>query len=124
MNCKFCQTPMIPIQDIPPDSDARVEHCVLWECHACPSTVKHYDNDEDWFSILTFFNGCWYEVMQMYTSPSSKEPPLLSIYKYTFYQDEYDQPNIKSVLALELNIDGQITPQNIDSKLATILTFS
>jgi len=115
---------MLPIQDIPPDSDARVDYGVLWECHNCPATVKQYDRDEDWFSITAFHNGHWYEVMQMYTSPESNDPPLLSIYKITLYQDEYEQPNIKSVLALELNIDGQITPQNINSKLATILTFS
>jgi hypothetical protein len=115
---------MLPIQDIPPDSDARVDYGVLWECHNCPATVKQYDRDEDWFSILTLYNGHWYEIMQMYTAADSKDPPLLSIYKITLYEDEYEQPNIKSVLALELNINGQITPQNINSKLSTILTFS
>ena len=124
MNCRFCEAPMLPIQDIPPDSDARVDYGVLWECHNCPHTVKQYDMDEDWFSIMVLYGGHWFEVMQMYTSWGSKEPPLLSIYKITIYKDEYEQSNIKSVLALELNIDAKITPENIKSKLATILTFS
>jgi hypothetical protein len=124
MNCRFCQTPMLPIQDIPPDSDALVDHYTLWECHCCPATVKQYDSDEDWFSLMTFHNGHWYEVMQMYTSIGSKEPPLLSIYKLTMYEDDFDRQNIKSSLILEINVDGQITPQNIKTKLATILTFS
>lgn len=124
MNCRFCNTPMLPIQDIPPDSDARVDYGVYWECHCCPNTVKQCDDGEDWFSIMAIHNGQWYEVMQMYINIGSKEPPLLAIYKLSIYEDEYDRPNIKSTFVLELNIDGQITPQNINTKLATILTFS
>lgn len=122
--CRFCQTPMLPIEDIPPESDMSVNHA-MWECHACPATVKQYTDDPSWFSILTFFNGHWYEVMQMYTPAEiHKEPPLLSIYKYIMYQNDSHNQSIKSEFVLELSIEGNITPQNINQKLATILTFS
>lgn len=60
----------------------------------------------------------------MYTGPDSKEPPLLSIYKLTMYEDDFDRHNIKSVLILEKDMDANLTPDNIKDKLATILTFS
>jgi hypothetical protein len=123
--CRFCGVDMLPMEDITPQSDIQVGFS-LWECHNCPSTVRQYTNDPDWYSILAFFNGSWYEVTQIYIeNPDiNKGPSLLAIYKYTIYMDENDKPNIKSDLALELNIDGKITPQNVKEKLATILTFS
>lgn len=124
-DCRFCGKPMLPITDIIPESDTSVEHS-MWECHNCPATVKQYDNDEDWFSILGFWNGHWYEVMQFYTlSPyDTTEPPLLSIYKYTTYRNENKQPCVRSEMVKEWNIDGKITPENIHQKLATLLVFS
>lgn len=115
---------MLPIVDIVPDSDTSVLFS-MWECHNCPSTVKQYADDDYWFSIITFYGGHWYEVMQMYVPPEEhKEPPLLSIYKYTVYKNSQNQPSVRSELAMEFSIDAQITPQNINQKLATILTFS
>lgn len=113
---------MLPIEDIPPDSDISVNHA-MWECHNCPATVKSYNDDEDWFSILSFFNGHWYEVMQFYTD-TGKEPPLLSIYKYTIIQTDKHNTQVQLILAKEFNLDGKITPQNIKEKLATLLVFS
>jgi len=107
------------------DADISVENS-MWECHMCPRTVKEFKDDPLWFSILSFFNGHWYEVMQMYicNDKECKDPPLTSIYKYTFYTDDSQRPCIKSDLVLELNEDPKITPQNVDEKLAVILTFS
>lgn len=123
--CRFCGKPMLPIVDIIPDSDTTVEHS-MWECHSCPATVRQYDGDQDWFSIFGFFNGSWYEVMQFYVlaPQDTKEPPLLSIYKLTPYRNENKQSSIKSEFVREWNIDGNITPENIQSKLATLLVFS
>lgn len=122
--CRFCKTPMLPIQDIPPDWETTIDH-VMWECHACPATVKQYTDDPSYFAIMTFYNGHWYEVMQMYVPEGAHtDPPLLSIYRYTYYVDEFKRNCIKTELALELSIEGNITPQNINQKLATILTFS
>lgn len=124
-NCRFCKKPMLPITDIIPDSDTSVDHS-MWECHFCPATVKEYGGDEDWFSILGFWNGNWYEVMQFYvlTDLDPKEPPLLSIYKLTTYDNDGKQPCVKSEFVKEWNIDGKITPENIQHKLATLLVFS
>lgn len=124
MNCRFCNVPMLPIEDIVPDSDQQFEHS-MWECHNCPATVKQYTSDPSWFSILAFYNGHWYEVMQMYVPEGNhKDPPLLSIYKYTIYLNDLGKPNIRSELAQEHSFDGRITPQNIKDKLATFLVFS
>ncbi len=124
MNCRFCKTPMLPLLDIPLDSDTTA-NWTLWECHACPHTVKSYEKEEDWYSILSFYNGHWYEVVVFYTD-TKQEPPFISIYKYTTYKGEKGDWVVKSELIKELDIDPstQITPQNIQSKLATILTFS
>ena len=121
--CRFCDTPMLPLEDIQPESDVSINHC-MWECHNCPSTVKSYSNDEDWFSILTFYKGHWYEVMQFYTEQDSKEPPLLTIYKLTVYQTDTHNTSILSEFITEFNVNGNITPQNIKEKLATLLVFS
>lgn len=114
---------MLPLEDISPESDVSITHC-MYECHACPSTVKYYSSDEDWFSILTFYNGHWHEVMQFYSKSDMTEPPLLSIYKYVIYKPDAYNTSIKSEFVMEFNFDGKITPQNIKEKLATFLTFS
>jgi hypothetical protein len=122
--CRFCQKPMLPAtNEFPGDMDIPVDHS-LWECHFCPRTVKEYEDDDLWFSIVGFYNGNWYEVMQMYVCGECKDPPLTSIYKYTLYEDDQERPCIKSVLAFEISEDAKITPQNVDSKLALLLTFS
>lgn len=123
MNCRFCQMPMLPVEEVMPDSDTEYKYST-WECHNCPATVRQRNEDLDWFAILAFYNGYWFEVMQMYTEPNSKDPPLLSIYKITQYiNDDYNNA-IKSEFVMELNVNGNITPQNIKDKLAVILTFS
>jgi hypothetical protein len=115
---------MLPVHDnFPGDMDVLVDHS-FWECHHCPRTVKEYDDDDCWFSILGFFNGAWYEVMQSYVCANCKEQPLTSVYKYSLYHDAQDKPNLKSVLVFELSEDLKVTPQNVDQKLATILIFS
>lgn len=109
------------------DADITVDKS-MWECHFCPRTVREYEDDDLWFSILSFFNGHWYEVMQSYVCKdpncTAPEPPLTSIYKYTFYEDSQERPCLKSELVFELSEDPKITPENIDSKLAILLTFS
>lgn len=123
-NCRFCGKPMLPIIDILPDSDSTVEHS-MWECHACPATVKEWEEPKYGFAILAFYNDHWYEVIQMYVPEGEHDdPPLTSIYKYTLYENEFEQPCVKSELALELSIDSKITPQNIQQKLAMLLVFS
>lgn len=127
-NCRFCNKPMLPINDgFMADIDISVEHS-MWECHFCPRTVKEYDDDDLWFSIVTFYNGHWYEVMQSYIcrdpNCSAPEPPLISIYKLTMYEDEQERPCLKSKLVFEISQDPKITPQNVDEKLAMLLTFS
>jgi hypothetical protein len=123
-NCRFCNKPMLPVIDIITESDSTVEHC-MWQCHACPATVTQ-SYDEDWFSLLAFWNGHWYEVMQFYVlrPDDTKELPLLSIYRYTTYLNDSDQPCLKSEFVKEWNMDGKITPENIQHKLATLLVFS
>lgn len=117
---------MIPATDaFMADADITIEHS-MWECHACPRTVREYADDDLWFSILSFYNGHWYEVMQMYicNDPKCKDPPLTSIYKYTFYEDAQGRPCLKSNLVFEISEDPKLTPQNVDEKLAFLLTFS
>lgn len=123
MNCRFCNVPMLPTEDIMPDSDTEYKYST-WECHNCPATVRQRNDHQDWYAILAFYNGHWFEVMQMYTEEGSKDPPLLSIYKLTQYiNDEYNDA-VKSEFVMELNVNGNITPQNVKDKLAVILTFS
>ena len=124
MNCRFCKTPMLPLLDIPVDNTIIAEGTV-WECHACPSTVKSYEKEEDFYSILSFYNGHWYEIAVFYTD-TNMEPPFISIFKYTEYKRKDGRSGIIIDLIKELDIDPstQITPQNVNSKLATILTFS
>lgn len=127
-DCRFCQKPMLPcINEFPADMDITVEY-THWECHYCPRTVKEYDDTDLWFCITSFYNGSWYEVMQSYICTDPKcipsDSPLTSIYKYTMYEDFQERPNIKSELVLELNEDIKVTPQNVDEKLALLLTFS
>ncbi len=123
-NCRFCNKPMLPKTDtFPADFDITVEHSI-WECHACPNTVKEYDDDDCWFSITAFFNGNWYEVMQSYVCSNCKEDPLLSVYKYTLYEDSTGNVNLKSEFVMELSQDAKITPQNVEQKLAMLLVFS
>ncbi len=123
INCRFCQVPMLPAEDIMPDSDTEYRFST-WECHNCPATVRQRSDDPDWFAILAFYNGHWFEVMQMYVKPDSKDPPLLSIYKLTQYINDNYNDAVKSEFVMELNVNGNITPQNIKDKLAVILTFS
>ena len=123
MKCMFCQAPMLPNEDVMPDSDTQYSHCT-WECHNCPATVRQRKDQQDWFAILAFYNGSWFEVMQMYTKEESKDPPLLSIYKLTQYINDVHEYAIKSEFVMELNVNGNITPQNIKDKLAVMLTFS
>lgn len=94
-----------------------------WLCYKCPNVVKQFSNKVDSFVIMTRLKDSWYEIEQMYTSPDSKEPPLLSISKY-FFIKEGEKLFTKLEFVLELNVDGRITPENIKDKLATILTFS
>ena len=123
MNCRFCNVPMLPTEDVMPDSDTEYRYST-WECHNCPATVRQRNDQQDWYAILAFYNGHWFEVMQMYTEKGSKEPPLLSIYKLTPYINDQYTDSVKSEFVLELNVNGNITPQNIKDKLAVILTFS
>lgn len=128
MNCRFCNKPMVPSTDgFMADADLTVEHSI-WECHFCPRTVKEYEDDDLWFSILGFYNGHWYEVMQSYicndANCKTKEPPLTSIYKYIFYEDSQKRPCIKTELVFEISQDPKLTPHNVDEKLALLLTFS
>ena len=129
MKCRFCEYPMLPISDINPDSDTQVDHN-WWECHHCPATVRQYGTDKDWFSILAFFHGHWYEVMQFYvldqleTQLTKREPPLVSVFKLTVYMDGNKKPCVKSEMVVEVNEDAKLTPQNIHQKLATLVVFS
>ena len=93
-----------------------------WLCYNCPNVVKQRNNIDS-FSIMTRLKDSWYEVEQMYTAPDATEPPLLSISKYVFVQED-ERFFAKSEFVLELNVDGRITPENVKDKLATILTFS
>lgn len=122
-NCRFCGKLMLPVESIFGESDMQVSHA-MWECHACPATVKQYPDDNCWFSIMAFYGGHWYEVMQMYVCADCKEEPLLSIFKYTMYFNENDEPQIKSEFVMEISEDGHITPENVHQKLATLLVFS
>lgn len=123
IKCRFCQAVMLPNESVMPDSDTEYRYCT-WDCHNCPSTVRQSADDKDWFAILTFYNGHWFEIMQMYTESGSKDPPLLSIYKLTPYTNDAGNISVKSEFVMELNVNGNITPQNIKDKLAVILTFS
>lgn len=114
---------MLPTEDVMPDSDTVYKYST-WECHNCPATVRQRPDETDWFSILAFYNGSWFEVMQMYTTANSKDPPLLSIYKLTQYINEDYEDAVKSQFVMELNVNGNINPDNIKEKLAVILTFS
>lgn len=122
-NCRFCGKPLLPVENIFGEADMQVSHA-MWECHNCPATVREYPDDECWFSILAFYGGHWYEVMQSYVCDDCKEEPLLSIYKYTLYLNDQHEPQIRSEMVFELSQDGHITPQNIQQKLATFLVFS
>lgn len=117
---------MIPVTNsFMAEADIEVDNC-MWECHLCPRTVRQYEDDDLWFSILSFYNGSWYEVMQMYicNEKECKEPPLTSIFKYIFYTDDKNKSCVRSPMVIELSEDPKITPQNVDEKLAIILTFS
>lgn len=125
-NCRFCNKPMIPATgSFMAEADITVEHS-MWECHFCPRTVREFEDDELWFSIMSFYNNHWYEVMIMYVCKDIKcsDPPLTSIYKYSFYEDVQERPCVKSELVFEISEDAKITPYNVDEKLAMLLTFS
>lgn len=127
-SCRFCQKPMLPAHGgFAADMDITIEY-VHWECHNCPRTVKEYDDADTWFSVMSFYNGNWYEVMQSYVCTDPKcipsDPPLTSIYKYTLYKDSNSRNCLKTELVFELSQDIKLTPQNIDDKLAMLLVFS
>lgn len=126
MKCRFCQGTMLPGDKEPLFMDDLVSTVKCWCCYSCPCLVRQPGTkyEPDWFALIVQYNGNWYEVEQMYTKPDSKEPPLFSVFKYVFYTNEFKEDKIKSEFVLEVNADVKATPQNIHSKLATILTFS
>lgn len=122
MNCRFCYGEMVAGNKTYPTLGKAFSEIKEWLCYNCPNAVRQFSNTDS-FTIMVRYNESWYEVEQMYTQENSKEPPLLSISKCVFYEEE-GKYLVKNEFVLELNVDGKITPQNIQDKIATILTFS
>jgi hypothetical protein len=94
-----------------------------WECLVCPHAVRQVQNYPDWYSLLVHHNDKWYELSQTYGSQTG---PLLTIYLISIEeQDDSDTTYwIQSEKILERKMDAGLTPQNVESKLPTILVFS
>lgn len=123
MKCIFCKTQMLPMRPISGDNRDSVVFST-WECLRCPNAVRQIQAYPEWFSLMTLYKDNWYELSQTFSSTGS---PRLVINRIVFSEDEEGGEQrifVHSERVLERRMDAGLTPQNVESKLPTILVFS
>lgn len=123
MKCRFCQKQTIPITGtIDMGYKTHLNLSTFWECLLCPHSVRQSPDDQNWYSIMYYYNENWYEISQ----ELSVDKPRFSIFhvNVTFGNSPDTYGLIDSKMILELNLDAGITPTNIESKFPTLMVFS
>jgi hypothetical protein len=120
MHCPFCKKVAYPVNS---DFNAPVSRNSQdkWMCFHCPNVVKFTTPDNN-YSILCFGNEHWYEVTWLRDSKKY----IIHQYITTLAVEEIFPTEYWSCyrkLVLKLDSEETITPENIKSKLGTILVF-
>ena len=131
MKCRFCQSQTLPISKLD-DSYYDDEHISvgvedIWECLVCPHPVRQSDYEKDWYSILCYHKDRWYEVIRRSTVDEGRS---IIVKCYTVARAVNDGNGRRSGFTIDFETvvdipkDVEITPENVEKKLTTMLVFS
>lgn len=128
MNCPFCKKPGLPqftphsgglFASINPPSEpsATID---FWLCPTCPNLVEF---DETTYSIYCLFNNAWYEIVWL---KLSKQYIIYHLKSSVKVDEEGGTESYvcRRELALQVESEETIRPDNAAQKLNTMLTFS